>query len=166
MKGNGVACSAPRLLTCRSFVRLPAGSRRDRAHGCMGRRTASTMNDSTQESFQHVPVMLAETLRLLDPVPGEIHADGTAGYGGHSEAIAQALAGRGALVALDRDPEMAARTRSRLAAYVNVHIVNANFSALPSALSSLGIASVDGVLLDLGMSSPQVDDSDCGVLRG
>ncbi len=108
----------------------------------------------------HVPVMVEEVMSLLDPKPGELMVDATAGHGGHAKAIGAALGTDGVLVALDRDPRMLDLARDRIAASTRckVRFVQGNFSRLSDHLVDLALKGVDGVLLDLGLASPQLDD--------
>ena len=105
----------------------------------------------------HVPVMLSPCLHLLDPRPGEVIVDGTLGDGGHAAELAAALGPTGRLIALDRDPWMIERAETRLAGSCATFI-HANFSALDTLLHGLEIGAVDGILLDLGLASPQISD--------
>jgi len=108
----------------------------------------------------HRAVLLEEALAALAPKPGGIYVDATFGRGGHSRALLERLGPSGRLVALDRDPQAIATAREitdpRFAA------VHAPFSALAPALARLGIEKVDGVLADLGVSSPQLEDASRG----
>ena len=109
----------------------------------------------------HVPVMMDEALRLLRVIPEGTYVDATAGAGGHAAQIASRLSG-GRLIALDRDPAAIELAAKRLQAYSCVTLVKANYSELLSVLSRLGIASVDGILLDAGVSSVQLDTPERG----
>jgi 16S rRNA (cytosine1402-N4)-methyltransferase len=104
----------------------------------------------------HVPVLLAESLAALALRDDGIYVDGTFGRGGHSRAVLRSLGARGTLVAIDRDPEAEAAA----AAIVDPRFVFRRgwFSELPQLLAALSIREVDGVLLDLGVSSAQLDD--------
>jgi len=108
----------------------------------------------------HVPVLLHEALDALAIDPAGTYVDATFGRGGHSRAILAALGPRGRLVALDRDPAASAAA----AAIADPRFVfrHAWFADVPAVLASLGIASVDGALLDLGVSSAQIDDATRG----
>ncbi|MFZ5477942.1 MAG: 16S rRNA (cytosine(1402)-N(4))-methyltransferase RsmH [Myxococcota bacterium] len=103
---------------------------------------------------EHVPVLLADVVELLAPRPGALVVDGTAGRGGH---VAALLAGGARVVAVDRDPDAVAAVRARFGDAVEVH--HAAFSDLPRVL---GDRLADGVLLDLGVSSPQLDRPERG----
>jgi 16S rRNA (cytosine1402-N4)-methyltransferase len=109
----------------------------------------------------HVPVMLAEVLDGLSPQPGGVFVDGTLGGGGHARALAERVGPSGTIIALDRDPaaiDAAARHRADLP----VKPVQANFCDLPEVLEELSVETVDGILLDLGLSSDQLADMERG----
>jgi len=110
-----------------------------------------------EEALPHVPVLLDEVLRGLSPQPGQRVIDGTVGAGGHAEAILKATAPDGQVLALDADPAALAVARQRLAAYrERVHFVNANFAQLATVARDLDFVPVQGILLDLGLSSMQL----------
>jgi len=110
------------------------------------------------EGFHHVSVMADEVVDLLDPRPGEIYLDGTLGGGGHARLVLERSAPDGRLVGLDRDPEALAAAGAGLADYGDrVQLFRANFAEARATLDSAGIEVVDGVLLDLGVSSRQLD---------
>jgi 16S rRNA (cytosine1402-N4)-methyltransferase len=109
----------------------------------------------------HVPVMAEEALCLLRILPEGVYVDATAGAGGHAERIASRLSG-GRLIALDRDPAAVAVASRRLSRYACAKVIKANYSTLKTVLTGLGIASVDGILLDAGVSSIQLDTSERG----
>ncbi len=112
--------------------------------------------------FHHVSVLLEQSIAGLNIRPDGIYVDGTLGGAGHSSRIAQQLT-TGRLVGIDRDETALAAARQRLAPYAQrVSLIHANFSQMEYALSSLGIDKVDGILLDLGVSSPQLDDGERG----
>ena len=113
--------------------------------------------------FEHVPVLLEECLEGLAIRPDGTYLDGTAGGAGHSRAIASRLdsAAGGRLIALDQDPDAVAAARSRLAGLPAV-VVQTNFRYAADALASLGVQALDGALLDLGVSSHQLDDAERG----
>ncbi|MGE5169970.1 MAG: 16S rRNA (cytosine(1402)-N(4))-methyltransferase RsmH, partial [Rudaea sp.] len=104
----------------------------------------------------HVPVLLEEALTALAPCSDGVYVDATFGRGGHARAILAALGPRGRLVAVDRDAE--AEAAAGRVADERFTFRRAWFSELPGVLSALRIDSVDGILLDLGVSSPQIDD--------
>lgn len=105
----------------------------------------------------HVPVLLHEVLEWLRPQPGQILIDGTLGGGGHTRQLAESVQGGGRVVALDRDPAAVAAAERNLAG-LPVELVCANFCRLPDVLAELQLATVDGVLLDVGLSSDQLAD--------
>ncbi len=111
-------------------------------------------------SLQHAPVLLEEALAALAVQSAGTYVDCTFGRGGHSRAILDRLGAQGRLVALDRDP--AAVDAARSITDARFGIVHAPFSELAEVLARLGIAAVDGVLLDLGVSSTQLDDPQRG----
>jgi 16S rRNA (cytosine1402-N4)-methyltransferase len=106
----------------------------------------------------HVSVLLDEVVEWLQPRPGGTIVDGTLGGGGHARALAQRVGGSGLVIGLDRDPAALDAAGKRLAG-LPVRLVQANFCDLPEVLGQLGIREVDGVLLDLGVSSDQLADS-------
>ena len=111
----------------------------------------------------HQPIMVDEVLELLRPRPGAIIVDGTVGTGGHSMAIAPRLLPDGALIAIDRDAEALNQARQRLVEFEStVRVVHDNYRNLPETLAQLGYARVDGIVVDLGMSSWQVNDPQRG----
>jgi len=116
--------------------------------------------------FFHTPVLVKEVVAHLVHLPDGVYVDGTAGGGGHSEAILKKLAGRGRLICLDRDPDAVDLCRRRLTAYSNICIIRANFADLDEVVGDLHIKNVDGVLLDLGMSSYQLEKSGRGFSFG
>ena len=116
------------------------------------------MPDSIQESApEHTPVLLAETLRLLECRPGGRYVDATVGLAGHAAAILDRIQPGGLLIGLDRDEESLAVARLRLAPYAgSVRLLHENFRNLPLVLNNTGIRPVDGILADLGVSSFQL----------
>ncbi len=112
--------------------------------------------------FRHVPVLLRECLEGLAIDPEGVYVDGTLGGGGHSFEIARRLT-TGRLIGIDRDEEALRAAGERLAPFgEKVTLVHSNFDRLGEVLDALGISQVDGMLFDLGVSSPQLDDA----LRG
>ena len=108
--------------------------------------------------FYHVSVLLDECLDGLNIKPDGIYVDGTLGGAGHSSQIAKRLT-TGRLIGIDRDPVALKAAGERLAAYADrVTLVHSNFSQVDHVLDELGISGVDGILLDLGVSSPQLDE--------
>ena len=105
--------------------------------------------------FKHISVLLNETIESLNINPEGIYVDGTAGGAGHSSEIAKRLAG-GRLIALDQDPDAVKIATERLKGY-NATVIQSNFCDMDKVLKSLNIDKVDGILLDLGVSSYQLD---------
>lgn len=110
--------------------------------------------------FQHQPVMLREVVEFLAPAPGRVFVDGTLGGGGHSEALLRAGAG---VFGVDRDQDALDAAGVRLAEYGNFHALYGNFHDLRALLQAQGVGPVDGILLDLGVSSYQLDTAEPGV---
>ena len=109
----------------------------------------------------HVTVLLQEAVDALEIKADGIYVDGTFGRGGHSLAVLERLGPEGRLIAFDRDP--AAIAAGQALGDARLTLVHSAFSALDEALDELGVAQVDGVLLDLGVSSPQLDDGARGM---
>ena len=109
----------------------------------------------------HVTVLLQEAVAALEIKADGIYVDGTFGRGGHSLAVLERLGPEGRLIAFDRDP--AAIAAGQALGEARLTLVHSAFSALDEALEELGVAQVDGVLLDLGVSSPQLDDAARGM---
>lgn len=113
-------------------------------------------------AFHHVSVLLEECLQGLNIKPEGIYVDGTLGGAGHSSRIAARLT-TGCLIGIDRDKVALAAAAKRLESYSDrVTLVHSNFCEMGAALEELAIAGVDGILLDLGVSSPQLDDGTRG----
>ena len=111
---------------------------------------------------EHVPVMLEQCLEALDIKPDGVYVDCTFGRGGHSAAILERLSS-GLLVALDRDDEAIAAAGALAERFPGrFRAVHSEYSRLPEALENLGISSVQGILFDLGVSSPQLDNTERG----
>ncbi len=111
--------------------------------------------------FSHVSVLLEESINGLNIKPDGIYVDGTAGGAGHSVEIAKKLSDKGRLIALDRDPNAIEVATERLTKY-NATVVKSNYSEIKEVLSELNIDKVDGVLMDLGVSSYQLDTAERG----
>lgn len=114
----------------------------------------------------HVPIMVHEVLEALALKPGNIVVDGTLGYGGHAREILKGIAPNGRLLALDVDPIELPRTEARLRGLgFDSHILTvhrSNFAGLPAILAAEGLTGVDGIFLDLGVSSMQIDTPERG----
>ncbi len=114
-------------------------------------------------SEYHVPVMLAETLEVLAPNPGSVFLDCTLGGGGHAEAILEKITPGGRLVGIDQDPDALGAAGVRLARFGAAFTpAQARFDDLDAVLDTLGLAEVNGVLFDLGVSSHQLDTPERG----
>ncbi len=123
-------------------------------------RTGNDQGAPHQPDASHRPVLLEACLEALSIRPDGCYVDATFGRGGHSAQILQALGSRGRLIAIDRDPEaVAAGLQWKDARFSVVH---ARFSQLAGVLDDAGVARVDGILLDLGVSSPQLDEGGRG----
>ena len=117
------------------------------------------------ERFEHVSVLLEESLKSLNIKPDGIYMDGTVGGAGHSSEILRALGEGGQLIALDKDQDAldtAQERLSRVESSAGFTLAHANFANFASVLISEGIDGLDGVLLDLGVSSWQIDEGDRG----
>ena len=115
----------------------------------------------SDERARHVPVLLAETLRWLEPERGGVFVDCTLGLGGHAEALLEG--GVELLVAVDRDPRALELARSRLQRFADrVRFVETEFGNLRAACAAIGVERVDGLLADLGVSSMQLDLAERG----
>lgn len=111
--------------------------------------------------FKHISVLLEKSIELLDIKPRGIYADGTLGGGGHSELILKNLHG-GSLIGIDRDECALKSARERLSTYDNVTYVHDNFANIGEILDSIGVEALDGAILDLGVSSYQLDTAERG----
>ncbi|RMF97942.1 MAG: 16S rRNA (cytosine(1402)-N(4))-methyltransferase, partial [Planctomycetota bacterium] len=110
---------------------------------------------------RHQPVLLREVLDQLQLEPGAVIVDGTFGGGGHTRAIAERIGPTGRVIAVDRDPSAVARAES-LAETLPITPRLGNYCDVPEILRELGLETVDGILLDLGLSSDQLADDDRG----
>ena len=116
--------------------------------------------EQMEDPIYHRPVLVAEVLQFLAPKPGSLVVDGTCGGGGHAEAILRAGAN---VLALDQDPDAIEFAASRLATFgERVTFRQSNFRAAGEILDQLGIARIDGALLDLGVSSRQLENGERG----
>ena len=113
--------------------------------------------------FSHKPVLFDEVIENLRIRPEGIYVDGTLGGAGHSSAIAGELSESGLLIGVDRDRDAVKAATERLSAFgEKVRIVRGNYSEIPAILKEQGIEKVDGILLDLGVSSYQLDNAERG----
>ncbi len=119
------------------------------------------MHKNTALKREHLPVLLDAVLRGLKLNPDGCYIDATFGRGGHSHGILAALSNNGRLIAVDRDDAAIASAKSLSEADARVQVRHANFSDL-ERLQGVALASVDGILLDLGVSSPQLDQAERG----
>ncbi len=114
-------------------------------------------------SFEHKSVLLTETVDSLNVHPGGIYVDGTLGGGGHASEVCRRLGGEGRLIGIDQDADAIRAASERLAPFGDlVTVVRGNYEQLPQVLDELGIAKVDGIYLDLGVSSYQLDTVERG----
>jgi 16S rRNA (cytosine1402-N4)-methyltransferase len=112
--------------------------------------------------FSHVSVLLNETIESLNIKPDGIYADGTLGGGGHSFEILSRLSDKGQLIGIDRDTDALEAAKKRLSSFNNVSYVHSNFSDIKEILRSLSIEAIDGAVIDLGVSSYQLDSAQRG----
>lgn len=113
--------------------------------------------------FAHVPVLFDEVIEGLNIRPGKVYADGTLGGAGHSSGICENLNGHGTLIGIDKDTDALNAAKQRLEKYsCEKHFVHSNYSDIKLILSELNIHSLDGALLDLGVSSFQLDNPQRG----
>lgn len=112
--------------------------------------------------FKHISVLLNESVDGLEIKKDGIYVDGTMGGGGHSEAILKRLSPKGTLIGIDRDTEALDASKKRLGNYKNVHYVHSNYKDVKNVLSGLDIEKIDGAVLDLGVSSYQLDNRERG----
>jgi 16S rRNA (cytosine1402-N4)-methyltransferase len=127
--------------------------------------TADVPNGLTGEvtSFSHATVLADEAIQYLAPRGGELYCDATVGGGGHAERILDASSPDGRLVGIDRDPTALAAARVRLERFgARVTLVHGRLGEARQILSGLGVVAIDGFLLDLGVSSPQLDRAERG----
>lgn len=108
-------------------------------------------------TFSHKPVLLEETINALNINPDGIYVDGTAGGGGHSSEILKRLSPNGRLISIDQDPDAIETVTNRFKDFSNSIICKGNFSDVVSIVNSLGFDSIDGIMLDIGVSSRQID---------
>jgi len=115
------------------------------------------------EEVRHLPVLLEEVLQVLDCRPGRVYADGTVGGGGHTRGVLERSSPTGRVIGLDWDEEALERARKNLSPFAGrFELRRANYRDFQTVLESLSIPAVDGVLLDLGVSSEQLESRDRG----
>ena len=129
---------------------------------CIINRSELVMEETFVNNFKHTPVLLSECLSALNIKPDGIYVDGTLGGGGHSGEILKRLI-TGRLIAFDKDEDALKSTSQKLKKYENmVTYIKDDFKNMASDLREIGIESVDGILLDLGVSSYQLDTAERG----
>ena len=145
------------------MTRLPFNLLRNRfhrAHHDLASPTNARTPQTMPLSFHHEPVLSAEVIDFLRPAPGRTFVDGTLGGGGHSSLLLQ---GGARVVGFDRDPDALQHSRTKLMSYGDLFTaVEGNFAEAASILNTLGIQKLDGILLDLGVSSHQLDTAERG----
>lgn len=112
--------------------------------------------------FKHIPVLLKETIEGLNIKPDGIYVDGTIGGAGHSKEIIKKLSPKGILIGIDKDEEALKAAENNLKGYKNYKLVHGNHDNIKEILEEIGIDKVDGILLDLGVSSYQLDEKTRG----
>ena len=112
--------------------------------------------------FNHISVLLNECLEGLNIKENGIYVDGTLGGAGHSSEILKRLSSEGRLIGIDQDTDALKAAKERLKNYSNVTFVHSNFSSIENVLNNLNIDGVDGILMDLGVSSYQLDEGERG----
>ena len=121
------------------------------------------MTTSTSSTLIHKPVLLEETLTALNIKPDGCYVDGTFGRGGHSQEIIKQLGENGKLLAFDKDPQAIVTANAIAANDERLHVKQGSFTQLKQTIDELGwTGKVDGIFLDLGVSSPQLDDAERG----
>jgi len=113
-------------------------------------------------SFDHKPVMLREVIEYLECKENGIYIDGTLGRGGHTEAVLNELSNTGRVIAIDRDITAIEEVKKKLGDIQNLVLIHNNYVNIPDILEKAGITAVDGMLFDLGVSSPQFDNPERG----
>ena len=112
--------------------------------------------------FKHIPVLLKETIEGLNIKPDGIYVDGTIGGAGHSKEIIKKLSPKGILIGIDKDEEALKAAENNLKGYKNYKLIHGNHDNIKEILEEIGIDKVDGILLDLGVSSYQLDEKTRG----
>ena len=112
--------------------------------------------------FKHIPVLLEETIQGLNINPDGIYVDGTIGGAGHSKKIIEKLSEKGLLIGIDRDEEALKAAKENLKDYKNFKLIHGNHDDIKEILTEQSIEKVDGILLDLGVSSYQLDERERG----
>lgn len=115
-----------------------------------------------EKGFHHIPVLFDEVMEWMAPAPDGVYADGTLGGGGHSEGILRLSGGSATLYGIDRDGEAIQAASERLRAFAGFHAIRGNFHDAKTLLSEAGAPPLTGALLDLGVSSHQLDAAERG----
>lgn len=121
-----------------------------------------TSSNAADEARPHEPVLLNEVLALLKPKPGQVVVDGTLGGGGHSRALLERVGAEGRLIGIDQDPEALERAKANLKEFPNVEFIHSHFSGLDEVLRALNLPSADAVILDVGVSTEQLEKPERG----
>src|SRR5215213_7896183 len=112
---------------------------------------------------RHVPVLMRQVLEALKPGPGQTLVDCTLGLGGHAAELLRHITPGGRLIGIDLDPKHVEMAREALSTVGGeFHLFNTNFAGLPAVLAQAGVERADGILADLGVASPQIDDPSRG----
>lgn len=141
---------------------------KDAANGRAGEARAIALcaiywTSMDESEARHVPVLLREVVGYLLPRPGSVFVDATLGEGGHALALLEEMGGEGCLIGLDRDEQALETARGRLSSFAEATILrHTSFARLREVLEEYGIEAVDGILFDLGVSSPQLEDAGRG----
>ncbi|MBI4115901.1 MAG: 16S rRNA (cytosine(1402)-N(4))-methyltransferase RsmH [Candidatus Omnitrophica bacterium] len=117
------------------------------------------MDSSHPEAKSHEPVLLEEVLSLLDIKPGQVIVDATLGSGGHAREILKHLGPQGRLIGIDQDPEALKRTQENLRDFPQIEFIAGNFSKLDQVLITLNIHGIHAVILDVGLSTEQLEEA-------
>ena len=114
-------------------------------------------------AYRHIPVMLNEVIHYLNCRPGKIYVDGTLGGAGHARAICEQILPDGILIGIDQDIDSIQNAQKALHTFTtNIKLFHGNFISLPEYISQLGLLSVDGILVDIGLSLHQIENSGRG----
>ena len=115
-----------------------------------------------EKEFKHISVLFKETVDGLKVRPGGIYVDGTLGGAGHAKSVCEQMQGEGRFIGIDQDEDAIRTAGARLSEFPFVTIVRSNYEAMASVMKELGISKVDGIMLDLGVSSYQLDTAERG----
>jgi 16S rRNA (cytosine1402-N4)-methyltransferase len=121
----------------------------------------ASKDDAPRETREHTPVLLEETLHWLALREDSVVVDATVGWGGHAREVLKRIR-RGRLIGLDRDDDALRHTHAILGDDPRVQLLHSNYADLPAALRGLGVPGIDAILMDLGVSSPQLDWAERG----